>query len=205
MRPLVVLTGQGISRADGLDLERELRDAIEEEARRCFDLPRDSGTLDDVFSAARRHSMQYLEALVRATRKTCIAARESGVHVHHSEVFGALRDAAANRVVVHVTTNIDGIATTVAVKVFGAVWRPVERYGEEIPIADIRRDVLEVFAAGRGQSFTCPSTARPVSQPSKACPSGRARSASCRRACNTTPRTQRSRRASGRRWRRSKR
>jgi len=95
--------------------------------------------------------MQYLEALVRATRRTCIAARESGVHAHHREVFGALRDAAANRVVVHVTTNIDGIATTVAVKVFGAVWRPVERYGEEIPIADIRRDVLEVFAAGSGQ------------------------------------------------------
>ena len=151
MRPLVVLTGQGISRADGFDLERELRDAIEEEVRRCFDLPRDSRTLDDVFSAARRHSMQYLEALVRATRRTCIAARESGVRAHHREVFGALRDAAANRVVVHVTTNIDGIATTVAVKVFGAVWRPVERYGEEIPIADIRRDVLEVFAAGSGQ------------------------------------------------------
>src|SRR6266478_3485395 len=150
MRPLVVLTGQGISRADGFDLERELRDAIEEEVTRCFDLPRDSGTLDDVFSAARRHSMQYLEALVRATRRTCIAARESGVHAHHREVFGALRDAAANRVVVHVTTNIDGIATTVAVKVFGAVWRPVS-VTWEIPIADIRRDVLEVFAAGRRQ------------------------------------------------------
>jgi hypothetical protein len=75
---------------------------------------------------------------------------------------------------VHGTTTVDGIATTVAVRVFGAAWRPVERYGEDIPVEDIGRDVREVFAAGR---FTCPFTARPVWQSSRAFPSGRARSA----------------------------
>src|SRR5439155_3388502 len=44
----------------------------------------------------------------------------------------------------------DGIATTVAVRDFGAIWRPVQRYGEEIPLEDIRRDVRDAFLGGRG-------------------------------------------------------
>jgi hypothetical protein len=52
--------------------------------------------------------------------------------------------------VLHVTTNIDGISTKLAVGEFGAVWRPVQRHGEEVPVESIRQDAREAVTRGRG-------------------------------------------------------
>ena len=54
-RPLVVVTEQDVSLADGFNLEKSLRDAPDEVVQRCLAFPREAGTLDDVFSAARAH------------------------------------------------------------------------------------------------------------------------------------------------------
>ncbi len=151
MRPLVVMTGQGLAYADGFHLTPRLR--VRPGPEYHFFGPATEGKpLDDVFSAARRvYGEEGAGCLARITRRVCVRARRGDWHKrHHREVFAALRDMADSRVVLHVTANIDGIATEVAVKEFGAVWQPVERYREEIPIEAIRQDARDVVTRGRG-------------------------------------------------------
>lgn len=151
MRPLVVVTGQGLALADRFSLELRLK-ARPGPKLHFFAAETDKITLDDVFSSARNaYGEDGAGCLARIARRICVRARASDRHKQrHREVLRALGDAASRRVVLHLTTNIDGIATKVAVEEFGAVWRPVQRFGDEVPIEAVRQDARDVLDSGRG-------------------------------------------------------
>lgn len=166
MRPLVVFTGQGLSLADGFNLTERLK--AEPGARRFFERVPAKVPLDDVFSATRAEGGDdEITRLARITRRICMEARALDRHRdQHRQVFRLLREAAGHRVILHLTTNIDGIATVVGVREFRAVWRPVGQEGAEVPVEEIRQDVqadalarLHSYLAGQRSTTPAPVVA----------------------------------------------
>lgn len=153
MRPLVVMTGQGLALADGFDLTKELLAKVPEPDPRFPGL-HDGESLDHVFSESRRRdpvTYKDVSALTKLTRGICVPARKSDKYkTHHRLLFGVLSDIARYRVVLHVTANIDGIGSHVAVKEYGARWRPMSDEPAEVMMDDVRQDARDVLSAGRG-------------------------------------------------------
>lgn len=144
-RPLIVFTGQGIARADGFDLETELRST--DEGTEAFDLAGNAVTLDDVFSGYRAKRPAMFERLISTTRKCCRAAWKPGIHDENQrKMFSVLVMQARTRPVVHFTTNLDGISTRVAVE-HGAPWGPRSGW---YSVADILCDIGRILEARRG-------------------------------------------------------
>jgi hypothetical protein len=86
--------------------------------------------------------------LIHRAREICYAARASGDHrAEHRRVLEILAAGAQKRLVVHVTTNVDGLATSVAVREFGGVWRPRL---ERCDIGDIVADARQVCTHQHG-------------------------------------------------------
>lgn len=139
VRPLIVFTGQGLAYADGFELTERLRGlpALTD----CFEVhgaqyPDD---LDHVFSASGRAGDPAFDRLILATREMCIAERATALtRPVHSALFATLAGAARSRPVVHLTTNVDGLTSEVAVVGYGALWRPL------LEPCDIDRLVLDV-------------------------------------------------------------
>lgn len=148
MRPLVVYTGQGIARADGFNLTRRLK-SLPQLARLGESLPRgDRQSLDAIVAERALLGAAALEDLLRALRALCLKERRSTLRksAHHG-VFAALGAAASARVVLHVTTCIDGLTTTFAVRDFGAAWAPFRRIAG---LPAIATEAAAVLSRGRG-------------------------------------------------------
>jgi hypothetical protein len=148
MRPLVVFTGQGIARADGFNLTRRLK-SLPQLARLGESLPRgDRQSLDAILAEQALLGEPAIEDLLRALRALCLKERRSTLRksAHHG-VFSALGAAASARVVVHLTTCIDGLTTTFAVRDFGAAWPPFRRVAG---LPAIAAEAAAVLSRGRG-------------------------------------------------------
>ena len=68
----------------------------------------------------------------------------------HREVFAALGTAAEQRLVAHLTTNMDGLTTTFAVRDFGAVWAPFRGRATRDETADAGRAGEDQVIEGQG-------------------------------------------------------
>lgn len=124
-RPLLVVTGQGVARADGFNLTRRMKGtpvlgALTADVRR-----RDRQNLDALLEACVAGGADALAEVLRELRTICLKERRRTLRkTAHHEVFAALAAAAEQRLVVHLTTNMDGLTTTFAVRDFEATWPP---------------------------------------------------------------------------------
>ena len=148
VRPLIVFTGQGLAKADGFDLTDRLQ--REPGLNDCFGVHgrEPHVDLDEVFSACGRAGNERFDRLIRTTRLMCMAERATArTRSTHVGLFRLLAEIAQERPVLHLTTNIDGLTTEVAVGQLGAMWRPLV---ERCTIDRIVFDVRTTLEAGRG-------------------------------------------------------
>lgn len=147
MRPLVVFTGQGIARADGFNLTRRLK-ALPQLAALGEGLARGARqNLDAIIAAQAVAGDLALANLLRAVRTLCLKERRSTLRkATHREVFACLAAAAAERPVLHLTSSIDGLTTTFAVRDFGAAWAPFRHVAT---LDEIRGEAVTILS-GRG-------------------------------------------------------
>jgi hypothetical protein len=125
MRPLIVLTGQGVARADGFNLTRRTKAIARVDLFTAAVQRRDRQNLDVLLESCAAAGDDALDELLRGMRAICLKERRStGRKTAHRDVFAALAEAAASRLVLHLTTNLDGLTTTFAVRDFGAAWPP---------------------------------------------------------------------------------
>ncbi len=126
-RPLVVFTGQGLARADGVNLVRRIR-ALDVVASRIATVPwKDRQNLDEIVYAVANAGDDALDALIAAMRSMCLhERRRSRRHTTHHAVLLALAERARERLVVHLTTNVDGLTSTLLVRELCAVWEPLD-------------------------------------------------------------------------------
>lgn len=124
-RPLLVVTGQGVARADGFNLTRRMK-ATRKLAGLTADVRRrDRQNLDALLEACAAAGADALGEVLHDLRTICLKERRTTLRkATHREVFAALADAAVQRVVAHLTTNMDGLTTTFAVRDFDAWWPP---------------------------------------------------------------------------------
>jgi len=125
MRPLIVLTGQGIARADGFNLTRRMK-AIPGVSVFTSDVQRrDRQNLDVLLETCAAAGGDVLDNVLRGMRAICLKERRSTRRkIAHHGLFAALAEAAERRLVLHLTTNVDGLTTTFAVRDFDAAWPP---------------------------------------------------------------------------------
>lgn len=147
MRPLVVFSGQGVARADGFNLTRRAKALPEFRAL----LPRmdrsDRQNLDALLRMA-VESGTPPSTWITGLRNLCLKERRTTSRkLAHRGTFQALAEAAASRLVVHLTANVDGLTTTFLARDFGARWAP---YHAPSTLDVIARDVSEACVAGRG-------------------------------------------------------
>lgn len=149
MRPLVVFTGQGLALADDFNLTKILRNDPQLEAE-CFNLVPEAerNDLDAVFRACGGKGARAYDLLINRTRKICFERRQSDQPLpQHRALLAALAKAATERLVLHLTTNIDGFTTRIAVYDFGATWRARKERSHQ---REIENDVVEAYRAQRG-------------------------------------------------------
>jgi hypothetical protein len=144
MRPLIVFTGQGVARADGFNLTRRMK-AVPALARAANTVGRkDRQNLDALLEACAAAGAEALDDALRTMRAICLKERRTTERKSaHREVFAALAEAARQRVVVHLTANVDGLTTTFAVRDFGAVWPPFRGTATAGEVAAAVQDVLD--------------------------------------------------------------
>jgi len=147
-RPLVVVTGQGLARADGVNLARrlaaiepvtEIRPTVEWRRRRDLDALVAAGV--EAGGDVARRMFEELRLACRKERRSL--ARKTA----HQSLFTILRDLSVERPVVHLTTNVDGIGSAIAAGEMGAFWPALH---EPTRLGDIRTGVLRVLEAGEG-------------------------------------------------------
>ena len=147
-RPLLVVTGQGVARADGFNLTRRMKATRRLAALTADVRRRDRQNLDALLEACAAGGPDALAEVLRDLRTICLKERRTTLRkTAHREVFAALAAAAASRLVAHLTTNMDGLTTTFAVRDFGAVWAPFRgRATRDETVAALR----EALASGTG-------------------------------------------------------
>ena len=147
-RPLVVVTGQGLARADGVNLARRIaslepvtgiRPSVEWRRRRDLDALVAAGVATGGDVA--RRMFEELRLACRKERRSL--ARKAA----HQALFGILRELSAERPVVHLTTNVDGIGSAIASGEMGAWW-PVLH--ETARLGDVRLGLLKILEGGTG-------------------------------------------------------
>lgn len=146
--PLIVLTGQGLAKADGFDLVARLQ--AEPEWHDAFFVygREQSDDLDHVISAYRAAGEERLRTFIDRIRLECRIEREkTATKPNHQGIFKILATLAHHRAVLHLTTNIDGISTNVAVGEHRARWVALR---ERAAFESIVRDVDEVLSSGQG-------------------------------------------------------
>jgi hypothetical protein len=142
-RPLLVVTGQGVPRADGFNLTRRMKGtrrlaALTSDVRR-----RDRQNLDALLEACVAGGPDALAEVLRELRTICLKERRTTLRKSaHREVFAALAVAAEQRLVAHLTTNMDGLTTTFAVRDFGAAWAPFRGRATRDDTVAAARDVI---------------------------------------------------------------
>lgn len=146
-RPLVVFSGQGVSRADGFNLTRRAKalPAFAEHVRRLERCDRQN--LDAVLHAAVGAEVPPVD-WIQAFRTLCMKElRRTFSKTTHRELFELVAGAAQSRLVVHLTSNVDGISTTILVRDHGALWAPFRGVSS---MARVRSDFVKAARAGRG-------------------------------------------------------
>lgn len=147
-RPLVVVSGQGLSRADGVNLARriasvepvtDLRPNVEWRRRRDLDALVAAGV-----AAGGEVSRRMIEELRLACRKE---RRSLARKTAHRVLFEILREISSERPVVHLTTNIDGIGSAIAAGEMGAFWPALH---EPVRLGEVRVGLLRVLEGGNG-------------------------------------------------------
>ncbi|MEW6272974.1 MAG: hypothetical protein AB1689_27165 [Thermodesulfobacteriota bacterium] len=125
MRPLIVLTGQGVARADGLNLTRRTKAIARVDVFASSVERRDRQNLDVLLERCASAGDGMLDEVLRGMRAICLKERRSTARkaAHHG-LFAALAEVAESRLVLHLTTNVDGLTTAFAVREFGASWPP---------------------------------------------------------------------------------
>lgn len=148
MRPLIVITGQGIARADGFNLTRRMKATPRLAALTAAVRRKDRQNLDALLEACAAGGPEAVAAVVQDLRAICLKERRATLRktAHHG-VFEALADAAEQRLVAHLTTNVDGLTTTFAVRDFAACWPP---FREPAARGAIHAAFQEVLARGSG-------------------------------------------------------
>jgi hypothetical protein len=147
MRPLVVFSGQGVARADGFNLTRRAK-ALPEFRTMLARMERsDRQNLDAILMTAVRSGAPSA-SWIASLRALCLKERRTTMRkVAHRGTFEAIAAEARRRVVVHLTANVDGLATTFLVRDFGARWAPFHGVAA---VDRIRDEFLEVCTAGSG-------------------------------------------------------
>lgn len=147
-RPLLVVTGQGVARADGFNLTRRMK-GTPRLAALTADVPRrDRQNLDALLEACVAGGPDALAEVLRDLRTICLKERRATLRkTAHHEVFAALAAAAEKRLVAHLTTNVDGLTTTFAVRDFGAVW---PAFRGRATRADVVSDLRDAIVRGTG-------------------------------------------------------
>src|SRR5262245_54446563 len=121
MRPLIVFSGQGIARADGFNLTRRLVASGVGGVARSELARGERHNLDAIVEACARDGAVAFDDLLRALRSLCLKERRSTLRkVAHREVFELLAEQASQRLVVHLTSCVDSLTSTFAVRDFGA-------------------------------------------------------------------------------------
>lgn len=149
MRPLIVITGQGIARADGFNLTRRMKATPRLATLTAAVRRKDRQNLDALLEACAAGGPESVATVVQDLRAICLKERRATLRktAHHG-VFEALADAAGQRLVTHLTTNVDGLTTTFAVRDFGACWPPFREPAERTAIHAAFQEVL-----GRGNGL----------------------------------------------------
>jgi len=148
MRPLIVITGQGIARADGFNLTRRMKATRRLAALTTAVRRKDRQNLDALLEACAAGGAEAVAMVVHDLRAICLKERRTTLRkTAHQGVFAALADAATQRLVVHLTTNVDGLTTTFAVRDFGACWPP---FGAPASGEAMRAAFQAVLDAGSG-------------------------------------------------------
>lgn len=148
MRPLLVFSGQGLARADRVNLVRRLK--MSTDLGPLFSrLPwRDRQNLDELVAVAAAQGPASLDLLVAVTRSICLKERRSTERKFaHRALLGALAAEADRRLVVHLTTNIDGLSSVLAARDFGASWPP---QAATASLDDIREGIAAALRQARG-------------------------------------------------------
>ena len=147
-RPLVVLTGQGIARADGVNLARrvatvepvsDLRASVEWRRRRDLD-----ALVEAAVAAGGEVARRTFEELRLACRKE---RRSLARKTAHHCLFGLLKDVSVERPVLHFTTNVDGIGSAITAGEMGAWWPALL---EPTRLVDVRAGVSKILEGGSG-------------------------------------------------------
>lgn len=135
-----MVTGQGVARADGFNLTRRMKGTRRLAALTADVRRRDRQNLDALLEACAAGGSDAIAEVLRDLRAICLKERRTTLRkTAHHEVFAALAAAAESRLVVHLTTNMDGLTTTFAVRDFGAVWPPFRgRVTREETVAALR-------------------------------------------------------------------
>jgi hypothetical protein len=148
MRPLIVLTGQGVARADGLNLTRRVK-SLPGFTELFEQVPwRERQNLDELIATCGSVDASALPRLVQAIRAICLKERRATERKRsHRDMLAVVAAVAEHRPVLHLTTNIDGLTTTFAARDFGAAWPP---YHGSATLTDVRRAIAHVLERGRG-------------------------------------------------------
>jgi hypothetical protein len=148
MRPLVVFTGQGVPRADGLNLTRRMK-ATPRLAALTSDVRRkDRQNLDALLEACAVGGDEAIDEVLHDLRAICLKERRSTMRkTVHRDFFEVLAEAATSRLVAHLTTNLDGLTTTFAVRDFAACWPP---FHGPAHLDVVRRDFQQLLDRGSG-------------------------------------------------------
>jgi len=147
-RPLVVFSGQGLARADGVNLPRRLK-AIESLEPALSGVEwRSRQDLDAMVQACASHGEESLRRMLEELRQVCRKERRSTARkVSHQALFEALAEIAVDRVVVHLTANVDGLTSAVAAGEHGAYWPPL---GEPTLLEDVAAGIAARISLGAG-------------------------------------------------------
>lgn len=147
-RPLLVVTGQGVARADGFNLTRRMKGTRRLAALTADVRRRDRQNLDALLEACVAGGPEALAEVLRELRTICLKERRRTLRkTAHHEVFAALASVAEQRLVAHLTTNMDGLTTTFAVRDFAAVWAP---FRGPVSADETVAAAREVIARGTG-------------------------------------------------------
>jgi hypothetical protein len=144
MRPLIVFTGQGLALSDNFNLAGLLQGTPI--GAGCWRAAPGATSLDNVFSVTGHRSAKTLHQLIWTTQALCADAQVQPPREHHTRLFSALGRIASARLVLHLTTNIDGLTTRAAAR-YGAEWAPLTR---EATIQEINGAVLRACRANCG-------------------------------------------------------
>jgi hypothetical protein len=148
MRPLVVFTGQGIPRADGLNLTRRMKGTPRLAALTADVRRKDRQNLDALLEACAAAGDDALTEVLQDLRVICLKERRATLRKStHRGVFEVLSAVAEQRLVAHLTTNLDGLTTTFAVRDFAACWPP---FRGPCHVDALRREMQQVLDRGAG-------------------------------------------------------